>query len=379
MAKKGNGEGSIYPHKRNGKRVGYRGAYTVYTASGPKRRYVTGKTREEARQKLTRAMADRDGGLVFEDGGLTVGEYVERWLKDSVRGTVRQSTYETYEYMTYPHIVPALGRVKLKALTPVHVRSFYREKLDGGLSSATVRKMHGVLQKALDQAVSDGLIPRNAAKGIKLPQGKKKEIRPLSPDEARTLLDTARGDRLEALYVLAISTGLREGELLAMRWEDVDLEDAVLRVSQTLTREGGKVSVGPPKTKNSRRTVGLTNGAIEALRGHLTRQLEEMERVGSLYRPGGLVFANEVGGIVNPSNLRNRSLKALLKRAGLPSIRFHDLRHTCATLLLSRNVNPKIVSEMLGHSTIAITLDTYSHVLPTMQQSAVRALEEILD
>lgn len=167
------------------------------------------------------------------------------------RRTVRQSTYETYEFMTYPHIVPALGRVKRKALTPVHVRNFYREKLDGGLSSATVRKMHGVLQKALDQAVSDGLIPRNAAKGIKLPQGKKKEIRPLSPDEARALLDAARGDRLEALYVLAISTGLREGELLALRWEDVDLEGAVLRVSQTLTRDGGKVSVGPPKTKNS--------------------------------------------------------------------------------------------------------------------------------
>ena len=166
-------------------------------------------------------MAVRDGEFVFEDGDPTVGEYVERWLKDSVRGTVRQSTYEAYEYMTYPHIVSSLGRVKLKVLTPVHVRTFYREKLDGGLSSATVRKMHGVLQKALDQVVSDGLIPRNAAKGIRLPQGKKKEIRPLSPDEARTLLDAARGDRLEALYVLAISTGLREGELLALRWEDV--------------------------------------------------------------------------------------------------------------------------------------------------------------
>jgi integrase len=308
------------------------------------------------------------------------GEYVERWLKDSVRGTVRQSTYEAYEYMTYPHIVPSLGRVKLKVLTPVHVRSFYREKLDGGLSSATVRKMHGVLQKALDQVVSDGLIPRNAAKGIRLPQGKKKEIRPLSPDEASALLVAARGDRLEALYLLAISTGLREGELLALRWEDVNLEAAVLRVSRTLTRNGGKVSVGPPKTQSSRRAVGglTADGAVEALREHLTRQLEEMERMGSLYRPGGLIFANEVGGIVNPSNLRNRSLKTLLERAVLPAIHFHDLRHTCATLLLSRNVNPKIVSEMLGHASIAITLDTYSHVLPNMQQSAVRALEEAL-
>lgn len=262
--------------------------------------------------------------------------------------------------------------------TPVHVRNLYREKLDRGLSSSTVRKMHGVLQKALDQAVSDGLIPRNAAKGIRLPRGKKKVIRPLSPEEARTLLDAAHGDRLEALYVLAVSTGLREGEILALRWEDVDLEVVVLRVSWTLTREGGKVSLGPPKTKNSRRTVSLTDGAVEALRAHLTRQLEEMERVGSLYRTGGLVFANEVGGIVNPSNLRNRSLRAVLKRAGLPPIRFHNLRHTCATLLLSRNVNPKIVSEMLGHASIAITLDTYSHVLPNMQQNAVRALQEAL-
>ena len=178
--------------------------------------------------------------------------------------------------------------------------------------------------------------------------------------------------------MLAVPTGLREGELLALRWEEMDLAAAVLRVSRTLTRNGGKVSVGPPKRKNSRRTVGLTNDAVEALREHLTRQLEEMERVGSLYRPGGLVFANEVGGLVNPSNLRNRSLKALLERAGLPSIRFHDLRHTCATLLLSRNVNPKIVSEMLGHASIAITLDTYSHVLPNMQESAVRAMQDAL-
>jgi integrase len=378
MAKKGNGEGSIYEHKRNGKKVGYRGAYTVYTSEGPKRRYVTGKTREEVRQKLIRAMADRDGGFVFEAGSLTLGEYLELWLKDSVRGTVRQSTYEGYEYVTYPHIIPALGRVKLKNLTPTHVRSFYRDRLDSGLSSATVRKMHIVLQKALDQAVSDCLVPRNVVKGIKLPQTKKKEIHPLTPKQTRILLDAARDDRLEALYVLAVATGLREGELLALRWEDVELEEAVLRVRYTLTRTGGKVTLGPPKTKKSRRSVGLTERAVEALRAHLSRQLEEMERMGSLYRPGGLVFANEIGGIINPSNLRNRSFKPLLKRAGLPHIRFHDLRHTCATLLLSRNVNPKVVSEVLGHSSIAITLDTYSHVLPIMQQSAVHALEEAL-
>ena len=159
----------------------------------------------------------------------------------------------------------------------------------------------------------------------------------------------------------------------------MDLERGVLRVRHTLTRTRGKVTVGVPKTKKSRRSVELTPAAVETLQAHLSRQLEEMDRMGSLYRPGGLVFANELGGLINPSNLRNRSFTRLLEHAGLPAdTRFHDLRHTCATLLLSRNVNPKIVSEMLGHSSIAITLDTYSHVLPTMQESALRALEDVL-
>src|SRR5215217_2203800 len=160
MGRRGNGEGSIYEHKRNGKKVGYRGAYTVHAAKGPKRRYVTGKTREEVRQKLTKAMANRDGGLVFNAGSLTVGEYLIRWLEDSVKGTVRVSTYEVHQHMIEPHIVPALGRLKLKDLNPAHVRALYREKLDSGLSAATVRKMHSILRKALKQAVLDGLIPR---------------------------------------------------------------------------------------------------------------------------------------------------------------------------------------------------------------------------
>ena len=379
MAKNGNGEGSIYEHKRNGKKVGYRGAYTVHTAEGPKRRYVTGKTREEVRRKLAKAMSDRDSGLVFDADSLTVGEYLDRWLSDSVRGTVRQSTYERCGYAVRPHIQPALGRIKLKGLTPVHVRRLYREKLDSGLSPATVHKMHVVLHKALAQAVSDGLLPRNVAEGVKVPQTRRKEIRPLTPEQTRALLTAARGDRLEALFVLAVNTGLRQGELLALKWEDVDLERGVLRVRHTLTRTRGKVTVGVPKTKKSRRSVELTPAAVETLQAHLSRQLEEMDRMGSLYRPGGLVFANELGGLINPSNLRNRSFTRLLEHAGLPAdTRFHDLRHTCATLLLSRNVNPKIVSEMLGHSSIAITLDTYSHVLPTMQESALRALEDVL-
>jgi integrase len=186
------------------------------------------------------------------------------------------------------------------------------------------------------------------------------------------------GDRLEALYVLALNTGMRQGELLALKWDDVDLERGLLRVRRTLTHADKAFVLGEPKTKNSRRTIMLTTSAVAALRVHLSRQQEEIERMGSLYQPGGLIFATEAGTIINPSNLRNRSLKPLLKRAGLRAIRFHDLRHTCATLLLSKNINSKVVSEMLGHSSISITLDIYSHLLPDMQEKAAQALVEAL-
>src|SRR5215207_9210238 len=379
MARKNdNDEGSVYPHKKNGKQVGYRGAYWVHTTEGPKRRYVSGKTREEVHDKLIEALGNRAQGLVFDAGSLTVGEYLTRWLEDLVRGTVRVSTYEVHRHMIEPHIVPALGRLKLKDLNPAHVRALYREKLNSGLSSATVRKMHSILRKALKQAVLDGLIPRNVCDAVKPPKVERKEISPLDRQQAKALLEAASGDRLEALYVLAVHTGMREGELLGLKWEDVDLERGLLRLRHSLVREGGKVVLGDLKTPKSRRSVRLTAVARNALRGHLERQLAEMERMGSLYQPGGLVFATENGTPINPSNLRNRSFKPLLRRAGLPNICFHDLRHTCATLLLSQGTHPKLVQELLGHATIAMTLDTYSHFLPSMGGQTVRAMEAAL-
>jgi integrase len=378
VAKRGNGEGSIYPVKdKRGRVIGYRGSYWVHTAAGPKRRYLSGKERKDVADKLAKALANRADGLVFDAGTLTVGEYLDRWLRD-VRDTVRQSTYEGYEYAIRPHIRPALGRIRLKDLSPAHARWFYRERLDSGLAAATVHKMHVVLHKALKAAVADGLIPRNVTADLKLPRITREEIDPLSPDEARRLLEAARGDRLETLYVLALNTGMRQGELLALKWDDVDLERGVLRVRRTLTHSGKAFILGEPKTKKSRRTIRLTAGAVQALKDHLARQLEEMERMGSIYQPGGLIFATESGTIINPSNLRNRSFKPLLKLAGLRPIRFHDLRHTCATLLLSKDVNPKIVSEMLGHASISITLDIYSHLLPEMQEKAALPCKHVV-
>jgi integrase len=375
MGKRGNGEGSI-TRRKDGL---YMARYTVQTVTGAKRKTLYGKTRSEVAAKLSKALADREGGLTFDAGNLTVGEYLFRWLSDSVRGTVRISTFERHEQIIRVHLAPAFGRMKLKALTPAHVRSLHREKLDAGLAPATVRKIHSTLHKALSQAVADGLIPRNAA-DVKAPRPAPEEMRPLSEDEARTFLDAARqaGDRFEPLYVLAITTGLRRGELLGIRWDDADLDRGTLRVGRALVREGGRHVVGETKTRRGRRRVNLTPRTVAALKAHRKRQLEQRVRLAGLYQDYGLIFPSENGTPLNPRNLVKRSFKPLLKKADLPEIRFHDLRHTCATLLLGRSVHPKIVQELLGHATIAMTLDTYSHYLPSMGDQASGAMGDAL-
>ena len=239
--------------------------------------------------------------------------------------------------------------------------------------------IHVTLHKALKQAVNDGLVSRNVTEGVKPPQLRREEIRPLSPEQVKVLLEAARGDRLQALYVLAIHTGLRQGELLGLKWNDVDLEAGTLHVRRTLvTAKGGPV-LAAPKTRGSRRSVKLTGSATDALKNHLNHQLEEIERAGPLWQENGLIFAAEMGEPLDRHHVTAWRFRTLLKRAGLPKVRFHDLRHTCATLLLLKNVNPKIVSEMLGHATTSITLDTYSHLLPNMQDHAAKALDDTLN
>ncbi len=383
MSKRGNGEGSIYEHKRGGKKVGYRGSYTVYTVAGPKRRYVSGKTREEVRRELAKKMADRDGGLIVDDKNMTLGEYLDRWLSDCVRGTVRDSTFSRDSYLVANHVKPSLGRIKLRNLSALHLQGLYRERQDcetAKLSASTVQKIHHVLHKALSQAVKWDLLPRNPADAVKAPVPLPKEMHPLSATEAHSLLEASEEDRLGAFYVLALHTGMRSGELLGLKWPDVDLEGRALRVRRTLTRteNGKKLALGEPKTKKSRRTVRLTPRAVGALRSHRAQQAQEKLKFGSLYEDQDLVFAGEAGNLINPSNLRQRSFAPLLERAGLPRITFHDLRHTCASLLFQRNVHPKLVQELLGHASVAITLDTYSHMLPGMGGEAADAIGEAL-
>ena len=373
--KRGNGEGSISRRKGGG----WMAQYAVHTAEGRKRRTLYGKTRAEVAAKLAKALSDRGDGLVFDAGKLKVGEYLERWLRDSVEGNVRPRTFSNYRLQARRHITPALGGIKLKALTPAHVQGLYRQKLDAGLSAASVRSIHAVLHRALKQALRWGLVPRNVTEAVDIPQLVHEEVRALSPEEARVFLEAARGDRYECMYVVAVTVGLRRGEVLGLKWTDVDLEAATLRVARQLQRmrDGSGLRFTAPKGGKGR-TVSLPPRTVEALRAHRARQAQERLKAGSLYRDGNLVFATRVGTPLGPSNIDRRSFKPLLAKAGLPDVRFHDLRHTCATLLLSKGVNPKFVQELLGHADVGLTLNTYSHYLPSMGDQTAAAMEGAL-
>lgn len=369
--KRGNGEGSISKYA-DGR---WCGRYTIDTANGKRRKAVYGRTRQEAAEKLAKALVDRSGGLVFDTSNLTLKDYLERWLSDSVRDSVKPNTYKSYSQLTHRHIIPALGRNKLKGLTPSHIRSFRSSALGAGLSTRTVQYLLTLLRKALQQAMDDGLIHRNPAQGVRVQQSRKEEICPLSAEQVGKLLEAAIDDRMEALYVVAIHCGLRQGELAGLKWEDVDLEAGTLQVRRTLSN--GEFTA--PKTAKSRRSVKLTPSAAEALRKHHKLQSQERERLTGLWQDHDLVFCSTIGTPLSRHNLVRRSFKPLLGKAGLPHlIRFHDLRHTCATLLLSKAVHPKFVQELLGHATISITLDTYSHVVPGMGDYTATAMENAL-
>ena len=352
----------------------YMARYTVHTPDGPKRKVIYDRKYKEVEKQLNEAR-----GITYDAGNITVGEYLTEWVSDSdsARDTVRQRTYERYESIVRVHLAPALGRVKLKALTPAHVRGLYREKLDSGLSPRSVLHIHRTLSKALKQATDDGLIPRNVAAPVKPPRPRREEIRLLNHQQVQALFETAREDRLEALYVVAVTAGLRRGELQGLKWEDLNLEAGTLQVRRTLSEpKGGYIFEAPKSGKG--RNIRLTQRATLALRDHRKRQLEERMRLGTLWQDHDLVFPSGAGTPVSGGNL-NRAFKAHLERAELASTtRLHDLRHTCATLLLRQGVNPKFVQELLGHGDVSLTLNVYSHILPDMGDIAASAMDDAL-
>jgi integrase len=371
--KRASGEGT-YKKRTDGR---WEAQYIVYTPSGAKRKSVYARTKHEVAQKLRKAIAERDGGLVFDADNLSLAEYLRRWLEGSVRGSVAKSTFERYEQLSRVHIAPAIGRVELKKLTPAHVQGLYRAKLDEGLAERTVEYIHTTLRKALNQAVKWQLVPRNAADATTAPRPRKQEMTALDREQARRLLNTARGDRFEALYVLAVAAGLRQGELLGLKWVDLDLEKGMLSVRRSLRMDKDGAHYTEGKRDRSRRRIELGGGTVGALRAHRKRQLEERVRYTGLWEDHGLVFCQKDGRPVHRRHLEREFYK-LLERAGLPKITFHGLRHTCASLMLLNNTPAKVVSEMLGHADVAFTLKVYSHVLPGMQRSAADGMDEML-
>jgi integrase len=362
MKRRGSGEGSI------SKRAD--GRWMARISTGGKRKYFYGETREEVAKKLHQALHQQSKGLPIGNDRQMLGAYLEDWLL-TVEHRVASSSYRRYCDHVRLHVIPELGKLSLTKLTAQHIQLLYAHLLAAGLSNRSVASIHTTLKQALKDAMRVDLVPRNVATLVRPPRPAHFEMQPLSVAQVHQLLDAARGDRYEALYILALSTGMREGELLALRWQDIDMVQHTVTVRQGLREVGGKYVVHETKTKHARRTIGLPDVAIQALHTHWEHQQRE-------YPGSELVFTDTHGHLIMPSVFRKVYYKRLFKQIGLPDLRFHDLRHTFATLLLANGINVKVVSEALGHANITITLQTYVHVMPHMQQQAVEKMQSLL-
>lgn len=380
--RRGHGEGAIYQRASDG-----RWTSALIMPSG-KRKYLYGQSRKEVAEKLKAAQRSSDDGLELEAGRLTVAKYLEKWLALSVKPSVKVKTYEGYESITRVRVAPRIGSKKLAKLTPLDLQNLYDELDKAGLSARSVHHTHRVLHRAFVQAMRWNLIARNPCDGVTPPTAKRTEMRALSPEQAIAFLAATADHPAHALYVLAITTGMRQGELLALRWKDVDLDAGKLAVRQALQRQRGNGLVFvEPKTARSRRTIKLGKRAVDALRRQSDLQAFARRTAGSEWQDNGLVFCDGFGKPLDPS-YQTAVFKAVLrgmaeaaKKADeppFPVIRFHDLRHTAATILLAKGVHVKLVSEMLGHSTIVLTLDTYSHLIPAMHDDAAAAMDAVL-
>ena len=332
-----------------------------------KRKYANRVVRDkksEARKVLTSMLRDRDLGLLAEPSYRTLNEYLDHWLDAAAKPRLQASTFQEYKRQLGRYVREPLGNQRLTSITPVAIQRLYGSMTEKGLSARTVRLTHAILSNALRQAVKWRLLPLNPAEAVDLPRQQREEMRAMTEAEAARYLEAARESHHHVLLAVLLTTGLRPSEALALRWADLDLASGRLSVRRKVTRVAGRLEYGQPKTVKSRRAVDLPHGTSLLLSEHL--------------RYGDLVFDNGDG---VPPNMRSlvKAHKTVLKRARIDgSVRLYDLRHTHATLLLGAGVHPKIVSERLGHSTITITLDTYSHVLPGMQRESADQLDAML-
>lgn len=351
-----------------------------------RQRWVAVKgTKRDAEKELTRLLNAIHVGAYVEPTRLSVADYLKRWLNDYAKPNVAAKTLERYTEIVSLHLIPALGPVLLAKLQPLHIQSYYstalesgrRDRKDGGLSAQTVLHHHRVLKQALRQAVRWQLVVRNVADAVEPPKPVRREMQVLDEKQMATLLESLKGARLYMPILLAMTTGLRRGEVLGVRWRDVDLDGGTLAVRQSLQQvRGMPLSFKQPKSKKAR-VVALPGLLVEALRRHKAEQAKERLLLGPAYEDHDLVCARLHGTPLAPNEV-TAGFADLVRKSDVPKVRLHDLRHSHATQLLRQKVHPKIVSERLGHATVGITLDVYSHVLPTMQEEAARGVDAAL-
>ena len=383
-AKRGNGEGSIRQRK-DGR---WEGKVTVgidYKTGKPIRKSFACKTRKEVQEKVDKIKVEKAIGTFVISSKITLGEWLDQWLNVYPKYTVRIGTWESYETYIRVHIKPTLGCIPLQELRPLHLQELYNKKLVSGrvktggkLSPKTVGYIHVVLHMALEQAVIEKLVSNNVAKLVKRPKQTKHEITPLTIEEIKIFLAATKSHRFHVPFLVECHTGLRRGELLGLRWKDIDFGNKTLSVNQSLirTRQQGLI-MSEPKTAKSKRTIPIAEEVIDMLKQHKAKQNQNKLIAGSAYNDTGLVFSSELGNPIDPRNFTEQ-FERMLEQAGLRRVRFHDMRHSHATMLLMQNVQPKIIQERLGHSTIAMTMDTYSHLLPGMQEEATEKVRQAL-
>jgi integrase len=385
--RRGRGEGSIYqrPDGRwcamidlgfiNGKR---------------KRKYVYGATRKDVVAKLKAAHQAQAAGVNLAAERITLAAFLDRWLAEVVSKRNKIRTIDGYTQIVQDHLKPHLGQYQLDKLLPEHVQAMLNRLAEEGRKYHTVRNIRAVLQRALNQAMRWQYVSRNVATLVDVPryvhtdpadpargQNQDFTIQPLDEQQARRLLHAVAGHRLEAIYRVALSLGLRAGEVLGLRWSDIDVTRASLRITGAIQRLRGKLVRTTTKTSASARAIDIPPVLLGQLKRRQTLQAQERLDAGERWREHDLVFTTTNGTPIDPRNL-TRHFKRVLQQAGLPhTIRFHDLRHSCATLLIAQGVHPRVVMEILRHTQISTTMNTYAHVLPRLQRDATTKIEEL--
>jgi integrase len=370
MAKRrSNNEGTIHQRKD--------GSWRAQITLEGKRLSHSAKTERECQEWRKKINIQKDNGLTIAGAQTCLGEYLEKWLQ-SIRSNLADTTW--YQYNMYAHkcIIPLLGNVKLKDIHVDHLQNLYLRMTDEGYKSNTVRIVHAILHKSLKYALVSGLIIKNPADLVQRPRVKEKEMNIFSESQVSQFLISVKGTRNEALYQLELATGLRQSEILGLKWSDLDWLKGSLNIERQLKRNGkNKEYFTKLKTRASRRTILLGKKTVLILKEHLERQAIEQKVMGTRWQENDMLFPSSIGTPMNQSNLY-KNFKDMIQNAGLPNIRFHDLRHTAASIMLNHNIPIIVVSRRLGHSKASITLDIYGHLMHEMQDEVANLIDDLI-